>query len=180
MNRRRKRLEDARIMINKGHPCQGMTNTIRIKAIVPETVADDIGAGGPCRRVQGRARGPEDRRFRHGRPRGARREDQEAAAGDRLRDEHVRVHRPHEEGERGRRLRGRRDGEDRTRVRKRFLRGSLGTLFRILHSRYLAIRAPMITTVRTAAMTIVHGTPSPESSPGTSIRNSMVSLPWLL
>ena len=35
-------MRDARIMINKGHPCQGMTNTIRIKAIVPETVADDI------------------------------------------------------------------------------------------------------------------------------------------
>lgn len=29
-------------MLNKGRPCQGMTNTIRIKAIVPETVADDI------------------------------------------------------------------------------------------------------------------------------------------
>ena len=35
-------MRHARIMINKGHPCQGMTNTIRIKAIVPETVADDI------------------------------------------------------------------------------------------------------------------------------------------
>lgn len=35
-------MRDARIMINKGRPCQCMTNTIRIKAIVPETVADDI------------------------------------------------------------------------------------------------------------------------------------------
>lgn len=35
-------MRDARIMLNKGRPCQGMTNTIRIKAIVPETVADDI------------------------------------------------------------------------------------------------------------------------------------------
>ena len=35
-------MRHARIMLNKGHPCQGMTNTIRIKAIVPETVADDI------------------------------------------------------------------------------------------------------------------------------------------